>query len=88
MDPRKPPAGMGVRVFLGPYVVRRTSTAATLAPAKRRWPSMPELTDSDLRDRPRLRLDAPEAELELPEDRGELRRAGRPKAVVELRRAA
>jgi hypothetical protein len=47
-----------------------------------------ELTDSDLRDRPRLRLDAPGAEPELPEDRGELRRAGRPKAVVELRRAA
>jgi hypothetical protein len=54
-----------------------------------------ELTDSDLRDRPRLHLDAPEAEPELPEERGELRRAGRPKAragrpkaVVESRRAA
>ena len=28
-----------------------------------------ELTDSDLRDRPRLHLDAPEAEPELPEER-------------------
>jgi hypothetical protein len=47
-----------------------------------------ELTDSDLRDRPTLHLDAPEAEPELPEKRGKLRRAGRPKAVVESRRAA
>jgi hypothetical protein len=47
-----------------------------------------ELTDCDLRDRPRLQLDAPEAEPELPEEGGELRGAGQPKAVVELHRAA
>jgi hypothetical protein len=45
-----------------------------------------ELTDSDLRDRPRLHLNAPEAEL--PEERGELRRVTKPKSVVASRRAA
>ena len=40
-----------------------------------------ELTDSEL-------LDRPTAEPELPEERNELRRAGRPRAVVESSRAA
>jgi hypothetical protein len=46
-----------------------------------------DLIDSELRDRPRLHPDEPGAEPELPEERGELCRAGRPKAVVEMRRA-
>lgn len=47
-----------------------------------------ELTDSELRE-PKLHLDAPEAEPELPETRrSELRRASQHKAVVKIRRAA
>ena len=37
-----------------------------------------DLTDSKLRDRPKLHLDAPEAQPELPEERGELRREPSP----------
>ena len=47
-----------------------------------------DLSDSELRDRPRLHPNEPEAAPELPEGRGELCRAGRPKAVVEMHRAA
>jgi hypothetical protein len=47
-----------------------------------------DLTDSELRDRPKLHLDAPEAQPELPEERGELRRAAQPNAAAETRRAA
>jgi hypothetical protein len=46
-----------------------------------------DLTDSELRDRP-MHLDAPEARPELPEERGELRRAVQPNAAAERRRAA
>lgn len=46
-----------------------------------------ELTDSELQE-PRLHLDAPEAEPELPEARSGVRRASQPKVAVKIRRAA
>jgi hypothetical protein len=41
-----------------------------------------DLTDSELRDRPRRHPDVPAAEPELPEERGESRRVTKPKAVA------